>query len=198
MNIFKSKDMLEISNTIIEPDSWGCLVEGYFWSVKIMLQHILEADSFQNRWVIYPILYTVRHYYELSLKDILANLGYISNEKLLIETHNLDELLDIFEKHSKKYYHENKERLAPIALIHDIDQSILIIRNEMADFVKLDNHSSAFRYPYSRQGNHLISESIQFNAKKLYNSVLSCRKQLTKISTELICDNINPLFKNDT
>ena len=197
MNIFKSKDMIEISTTIIEPDSWGCLVEGYFWSVKIMLQHILQADSYQNRWVIYPILYTVRHYYELSLKDILANLGYIANEKLLVETHKLDELLNLFEEHCKKYYHENKERLGSIALINDIDKSILIIRNEMADFVKFDNLSYTFRYPYSKQGNNLIRESIRFNAKKLYSSILNCRKQLTKISTELICDNINPLFRKD-
>ena len=57
INTFKINNSIEISSSLIEPDSWGCLAEGYFWSLKILINHILESDLYQNKWVIYPILY---------------------------------------------------------------------------------------------------------------------------------------------
>ena len=129
------------------------------------------------------------------MKDILANLGYISKEKLLIETHKLDKLINLLEKFSKKYFDENKERIGALLLIKDIDACISIIKKEMSDFINFDNYSLTFRYPYYKNGIHTIKEPITFNAKKMYDSVLVCRNQLTKISTQLICDDNNPRFE---
>ena len=196
-NPFKCNDPIEIATSIIEPDSWGCLVEGYFWSVKLLLEQIIESDTFQNKWVVYPILFNIRHYYELSLKDILVNLGYIYNEKFLTESHKLDDLIDIVERNGKKYFIENESRIEKRLLIKDIEYSMSVIRNEMSEFIKYDNYSFSFRYPYSKKGVNTIEEPIKFNAKIVYDSVLTCRNQLTKISTQLICDEINPMFNGN-
>lgn len=196
-NSFKSNDPIEIATSIIEPDSWGCLVEGYFWSVKLLLEQVIESDTFQNKWVVYPILFNIRHYYELSLKDILVNLGYIYNENFLTESHKLDDLIDIVERNGKKYFIENKFRIGKKLLIKDIEYSMSVIRNEMSEFIKYDNYSFSFRYPYSRKGANTIEEPIKFNAKMVYNSVLTCRNQLTKMSTQLICDDTNPMLNGN-
>lgn len=196
-NPFKSDTPVEVSTHIIEPDSWGCLTEGYFWSIKLLLEHVIQSEEYQNRWVVYPILFNIRHYYEMSLKDILVNIGYIYNEKFLRESHKLDDLIDIVEMNVKKYFIENESRIGKKLLITDIEYSMSIIRNEMSEFIKYDNYSFSFRYPYSRKGVNTIEEPIKFNAKIVYDSVLTCRNQLTKISTQLICDEINPIFNGN-
>ena len=196
-NPFKSNDPIEISTSIIEPDSWGCLVEGYFWSVKLLLEQVIESGTFQNKWVVYPILFNIRHFYELSLKDILVNLGYIYNENFLKESHKLDDLIDIVERNGKKYFIENELHIGKKLLIKDIEYSMSVIRNEMSEFIKYDNESFAFRYPYNKKGANTIEEPMKFNAKMVYNSVLTCRNQLTKMSTQLICDDINPMLNGN-
>ncbi len=194
-NPFRDDEKVELRTKNIEPDSWGCLVEGYYWSLKILLKEILNSNMYQNRWVSYPVMFNIRHYYELSLKDILVNLERIEDSDYLIMDHNLDVLLDKVESALEEYinlggcneYSEREET--------EIINAFLIIKREMRDFVDLDNSSFSFRYPYSKSGKESIGESYLFDVKRINESFSVCRKKLTRISTMLICDKNNKIFE---
>lgn len=194
-NPFKDGEKIELRTTNIEPDSWGCLVEGYYWSLKLLLNEILNSDTYQNRWVSYPIMFNIRHYYELSLKDILVNLGRIEDTDYLIKDHNLELLLEKVETALDEYINQRgcNERSEKEEI--ELKNAILQIKKEMCDFVELDNSSLSFRYPYSKSGKESIVKSYLFDVKKIFESVSVCRKELTKISTKLICDRNNKIFK---
>ncbi len=61
-------------------------------------------------------------------------------------------------------------------------------------FIEYDNNSFAFRYPYRTDGSFTVKETLCFNAKRIKRSLQACRKELAKISTEVLCDNRNPMF----
>jgi len=103
---------------------------------------------YQNRWVSYSIMFNIRHYYELSLKDILINLGHIYSQKYLIQDHKLDILLNKVESAVKKYINQNRSKLNKRLLINEVEKTFIIIGTEMNDFIALDNSSFSFRYPY--------------------------------------------------
>lgn len=196
-NIFKENESIEISSLRIKHDSWGCMAEGYFWSAKLLLEEIIQSESYQNKWVAFPILFNIRHYYELSLKDILVNLGYIYNEQFLMQNHNLNLLINKVEIRATEYYGEHSDRLGDRLLIKDISVTMDVIKEEMNFFIKNDNDSFAFRYPYDKKDKPYLPEDIYYDCKILYESLIRCRKILSRLSTELLCDDKNPIFEND-
>ncbi len=198
INPFKGDGTVELSTEITEPDSWGCFVEGYFWSSKLLLEEIIRSDTFHNKWVAYPILFCIRHYYELSLKDILVNLGYIYNETYLRNSHNLDDLLTKVEENATRYLGDNISRLGKRLLISEIEERMKSVRKEMHLFIHWDNNAVAFRFPYSKSGACAIPTPIRFQARRIYDSLLACRRQLTRLSTQLTCDDQNPMFNESS
>ncbi len=195
INIFKENKTIDISTSIIEPDSWGCIAEGYYWSSKILFDHILSSDQYQNRWVIYSLLFNIRHYYELSLKDILVNLGFIANDNFLLTNHKIDALISKVEIKAREYYKSNKDRIGNRLLVHDIDSTIEEIKAEINFFIVYDNDSYSFRYPYAINGGQSIENTINLNHVSLYESFKSCRKLLSSLITEVLCDDNNPIFR---
>ena len=193
-NPFKNSEPLELSTSEIEPDSWGCMLEGYYWFIKTLFDIMIKSDNFQNKWVLYPLLFNIRHFYELSLKDILVNLENIYRKKFLIKEHKLDVLLKKVSEIMKKYYAENIDRNHTKILIDNIDNCLAIIKKEMEMFIEYDNDSFAFRYPYSKNGNKLIDKSLKIKIIDLFESFKNCRIQLTNISALLTTDPNNPKF----
>lgn len=193
-NPFKDNTKISISTALVAPDSWGCFTEGYYWSSKILLEHVLNSPDFQNKWVSYAILFNIRHYYELSLKDILFHLGHIQDEKFIKITHSLSILLKIVEEEAKKYYQNNKDRLGIFLIINDIEDDIESIKREMNFFISYDDDSFNFRYPYTTRDVPSNNKQIDFNCIDIYNSLKKCRKLLTKLSGQLMCDKKNPIF----
>ncbi|HOU85028.1 MAG TPA: hypothetical protein PLA54_14655 [Spirochaetota bacterium] len=196
-NIFKENESIKISSLRIKPDSWGCMAEGYYWSAKLLLEEIIQSESYQNKWVVFPILFNMRHYYELSLKDILVNLGYIYDKDFLIQNHNLNDLIKEVEKRSADYYREHRDRLGYRLLVNDITETMNGIKHEMNVFIKHDNDSFAFRYPCTKKNIPSISEEVNFDCKLFSESLEKCRKYLVGLSIELLCDDKNPIFEND-
>lgn len=196
-NPFKSSEPIEISTSIIEPDSWGCIAKGYYWSIKILFEEIINSTNFQNKWVLYPLLFNIRHYFELSLKDILVHLGYIYNDEFLVQNHKLDNLIDKVSEYTRKYYAENIDKNFTKFLIDDVENCLSIIKKEIEIFIEYDNDLFAFRYPYSKKGDNLIDKSLKININDLFESLKKCRIQLTNISALLITDPNNPKFDID-
>lgn len=196
-NPFEEEVEIYLQTEMIEPDSWGCITEGYYWAIKLLFEGIEKSNKYQNRWVAYPIMFNIRHYYELSLKDILVNIGIINNVNLLQDEHNLKNLLEDVGKYTKKYLEKNKEIIGPRLIIGDFETSYEAIKHEMQLFIEYDNNSFSFRYPYTKKGTPALKEKLKFNKKELYRSVMRCRNELTKISAQLICDENNRMFDND-
>lgn len=186
--------VVEIGSNV---DILGFYVEGYFWSAKRLLETLITSDKFENPWALFPILFLIRHYFELSLKDILKLCGYIKGENLEKEIHPLDELLVLVQKAAREYYSDNRNRLGGRLLVEDLDETFKMIRNAMSIHLSLDNESFSFRYPYTKNGMPSYEGKLDFSAQQVYDSLMAFRKHATQISTQLLCDDLNPMFKDE-
>ncbi len=193
-NPFQDDIELDLCIQNIEPDSWGCFTEGYYWAAKILLDEVLQSQKYQNRWVAYAIMFNIRHFYELSLKDILIQLGKIDNRQYFRPNHPLDALIDKVVETTKQYLDISDINGRQTRLLGNFESIIRIIRQEMNVFIDYDNNSFAFRYPYRINGSYTVKDTLCFNAKRIKRSLQACRKELAKISTEVLCDNRNPMF----
>lgn len=139
-------------------------------------------------------MFNIRHFYELSFKDILIQLGKIDDEEYIKTNHRLDALIDKVYETTKLYLNNSGLNERQTHLLSEIDNIIRVIRQEMNAFIEYDNNSFAFRYPYTIDGCFTINATFYFNAKRTKRSLQVCRKELAKISTQVMCDIRNPMF----
>ena len=103
-------------------------------------------DRSQRDYNIYPILFLIRHYVELRLKELIQGANYLDNQSADFPTgHKLQKLWNIF----KIRYSEVIENLEPG------DPVILIINDLIDEISGLDPNSMTFRYPVDFEGNRI-------------------------------------------
>ena len=76
---------------------------------------------------------------------------------------------------------ENKKKIASRLILTDNNATFKKIRQEMKLFVKYDNNSFSFRYPYDLKNNRAISQKLIFDKNELYNSVKTVFNPSSKI-----------------
>jgi len=149
------------------PFAWGCYVEGYGDSVHSLFNSIITKGEKLNKNELLPLLFLIRHYIELNLKEV------ISHEKYLHESLNQNiehDLLKLWSKskpkiielinttnNSMKYRIPNKDKLSLI------EEFINYIYN-------IDPSSYCFRYPFKTDFESPYFESIEIDINNIYNN----------------------------
>ncbi|MCC4347054.1 hypothetical protein LMB39_00245 [Limosilactobacillus reuteri] len=110
---------------------------GYFKAFKLIAYFAKEdSDSF-----VMPAIFIVRHFIELTLKNLIFNLSIVLGEPIKINknnTHNLKELKEEVYKIASKY------KLSPL-----MDNNFLEIINQLSE---ISPKSDEYRYPTNQSG----------------------------------------------
>jgi hypothetical protein len=125
-------------------------VHGYADTVEILLKSIIDDGTLIDP-IIYPMVYSARHYLELMLKHLIDKLEEI-NTALYVPvptysklTHSINTLWNIFSALSE----------ADIRL----PSKISILNEYVLDYSQIDDTGETFRYPLSGSSNkHLVDQ----------------------------------------
>lgn len=155
---------------------FGIYGDGYKKAADLLVDHIVEIRSGARNpidYLIFPIAFLYRQYVELKLKEIIR----LSNDISLVEDrapthHKLDELWS---------------RVRTILEEESVSSEDLnVVGYCIAELVAVDPASTAFRYPFDKQGKDSIGqEQVQINVRnlkeimtKLGNFFLGCSEAM--------------------
>lgn len=171
--LFKSKDgnnldyaTINRQNGINNENSLFLLIEGYKCASLKLLNEILITDKVD--WLkidslIYPVLFSFRHYLELIMKDTIRNYNLIdkkisSDEVGFEKGHSILKLWILFkninaENHSKS----DKDTFEQCKIENN---SVEMMLNEINNY---DENSYSFRYPFK-----VVGSGDKINSKLVY------------------------------
>jgi len=116
------------------------LVRGYKRAGDILIEHAL-ADRYDRDNLIFPALFSYRHYIELVLKAIIENHGNFAHVSLKKKNHQLSELWTLFTKISTAFGHDcSTEDVAAVGVC-------------VEELAKIDGNAQVFRYATDKKGN---------------------------------------------
>ena len=148
--------------------------DSYFYTsmLLITMMQITNSNSIRDG-LIYPALFSYRHYLELTLKETLnlfENSGHLSEEVILRE-HSIQKLW-------------NKIKSFPLV---DDGPEIEIVQNLLFEFNRIDPNGELFRYPYEigKDGYKLTSSlpSGLFEIRTLKETMIKVYHFLDGINT---------------
>ncbi len=121
----------------------GSYADGYqIGAIKLLDTAIL--DSKNRDYLIYPIVFLIRHYLELRLKELLQGLNYCSIQtKEFSQHHRILELWTEFKKGYSAFGEQTN------------DESFKAIDSLIKELSNIDPISMAFRYPSDKNGNKI-------------------------------------------
>jgi len=131
------------NNANIAGDDFTRLVamtEGYKQAADILVLQT-EADETARNFLVYPIIFSYRHFLELSLKYHLATYGPRVGVAPNWNSHRLEDLWAAFLEMLECFGTEDPDVVDPI-----VEATIL-------EFAKIDPASYSHRYPFDRRGN---------------------------------------------
>lgn len=140
-------------------------IAGYRSSSKILLQN--SQSTYELNTLVFPIIFTYRHYLELRLKSIFTGLNYFITETPLMEC---DEPIKrmIMERHDiQRIWGEIlklKEQLKLVDQAAIFDKSLDLQKADLAikEFSQADRNSLAFRYSTDRSGQPSLPPNIEW------------------------------------
>ena len=155
-----------IGEDFFDKFDWGCYMEGYKEAAIMLLYSLPNDQSKINRNIILPTLFLIRHFLELSFKEIICHEEFINNsEKPKIE-HNLKKLWstvkpkikNLLEKSKKS---KNNKYLFPYEpKIEKLDKLINFLE-------KYDPGSFSFRYPKDTDFKSQLIKKLEINLEEL-------------------------------
>lgn len=134
-----------LDNALIAEDERTRLIlmtDGYKQAADLMVQRTADEPSSRD-FLVFPILFSYRHFLELSLKYMLATFGPRVSVSSNWSGHDLAILA--------KDFFEMLDRYGT----PDPDDADAIIANIIAEFAKIDPQSYSHRYPVDRKGKPL-------------------------------------------
>lgn len=148
---------------------------------------LYESDKYIDQ-IIHPMMFCLRHYLELMMKECIIKLFKYSEANNLISqldsTHALDKIFEAFNTHYSK---------AKTKIFNDYeDQKHLKKLNELACiFINLDNQSYSFRYAKQKKNRQTqeaplnFQQEQQINAEKIHSNYLGASQFLWAISSTI-------------
>lgn len=118
------------------------MMEGYKSAADLMVQAAAN-DRPTRDILVFPIIFSYRHFLELSLKYHLATFGPAVGIEPKWKSHYLDTLWSDFLAMLEHYGTKDPDEADPV-----VGEIIL-------EFAKIDPRSDSYRYPVDRQGNPL-------------------------------------------
>lgn len=171
--IFKSCDDWQFNACINwSPDPLDLYVMGYKDAAEILIKQAQKKKNI-NDFLIYPICFLYRQYIELRLKEIIQS-GRVLLEKGFgfPQHHKLYELWKTAKSIIIEAFSNENEQL-----------NLSFIEHIISEFSKIDPDSLAFRYPYDKKGNNLLSGIKYINLRHLSDNINKFGKEIDGIST---------------
>jgi hypothetical protein len=145
-------------------NNWGEYIIGYKEAGDLLFQHTLEKG--RQNVLVFPIIFSYRHYIELILKEIISNnWDYLGINKPFPKDHNIYELWKICRESIQKsdylidpQYAQSKEYQKEIVQVYDS------LEDDLKIFAEIDPDSQRFRYPVNNKGNPLGIDNKQLIA----------------------------------
>jgi len=164
----------EIGGNFFDKFDWGCYMEAYKETAKILLDDLSEDQTKNNRNKILPTMFLVRHFLELSFKEILSHENYINKNEIPPNEHNLKKLWEMVKPLNKKFIKKTCEiEFKAIEMLVDF-------------FEQYDKQSFSFRYPKDNQYRSIFLKDIQIPLGKIKSYFDIAEKCLSKIITQYI------------
>src|SRR5262249_3394628 len=116
------------------------LVMGYKLAGDILVQESEIHPHLRNK-LIFPVLFTYRHFVELRLKGLLSDFGVLANVPECWSTHDLGSL---WERYSRILVETGQD--CPD------DDGTTAVKQCVIELSKVDSRSDSFRYPRDRRG----------------------------------------------
>lgn len=119
-------------------EPWYGIAEGFKMIADLAVAHIEQTGHDQD-FLVYPIVFSYRHYLEVMLKQLIRDARRLLDEEGGVPaTHNLDALWDTAQ---------------PLLLKHTDDPATYgNVRTSLGRFNELDPRSDSFRYPVDKKG----------------------------------------------
>jgi|FLOH01.1.fsa_nt_gi hypothetical protein len=163
-------------------DPWGYYYEGYCEFIEASLNTLINKQERLHSASMYALLFNVRHVIELGLKDILAQLGEIQNNDLLIFNHDLKQLMNTTHKFLQSY-----EPLSGSPW----KSSWALIDKHANFFIEIDVNSFTFRYPLTKNNMPSMEHNFEVNLQAIVSMFHEIRASFIKITPILMADERN-------
>ena len=142
------------------------LIEGYRDASSKLLNELLNAekvDWFKIDTLIYPILYTFRHYLELIIKDTVRNYNLIdkkisSDEIGFKKEHSIIKLWSLLKNRIIENYNGYDKETIQQCIMENTS-----VENMLIEINNLDEYSFGFRYPFQ-----VVGDGKNINSKIVY------------------------------
>lgn len=142
--------------------------EGYLHAASRLIKSVLDQDfDVETDVIVHPILYSVRHAIELSIK------------------HAMEELGKSFDGVKRKSGHGLKPLWESFQLVSQRDRRLKMIENELNCFViyldEVDPDAQDFRYPVNSDGQRTLSKKRIVDMEVLSTAIDMLIKELKKL-----------------
>jgi hypothetical protein len=152
-------------------EKWLYYAEGYKIAAELIENKLLENPEKQD-FLIYPLVYTYRHYIELKLKEIIVEgHGILSKTKdFQKENHDLIKLWIEFQRTMKLVYKDEYQAPPPT------------IEKKIKELHDTDKNSDGFRYPINQKGKQNLENLKIINFRNFKDEVLEVKRYLEAIA----------------
>ncbi len=164
--LFKNESSLEYGVWLQSPaNKFFLYSEGYKEAGNKLYEYCVE-NAFYGNLMIYPLIFTYRHFVEIRLKElIIMGYRYLDEAKDFHDEHSLMKLWNVYRK-------EIIEKITDDIPKEDLDN----VQRIIAQFADEDPDSMSFRYPVSKAPNRtplLKRETIDLeNFKKVMDKLI--------------------------
>lgn len=133
----------------IPADAWCVYADGFRRAAEILIDNI--DGTYEVNTVCFPIIALIRHYVELTLKEIILYGQTLDDHTTKQGGHDIKNLWTSAKSYLKRHYKDLKK--------DEID----IIDRLVEDIYKLDPSSEATRYPYVKSKGGIKSKAKSFS-----------------------------------
>jgi hypothetical protein len=135
---------------------WDLYATGFKLLADIGAKRVLENRQGIDT-LVYPIIFTYRHYLELRIKEVIvAGQELLNEHPNLKHVHRLDELW--------KCCRTILEQVWPGGPKQDFE----LVEDCIAQFCEADPHSMSFRYPFEKDGNPTLEGFSHIGIRNFY------------------------------
>jgi len=154
-------------------NDWGVYALGYKEAADLLVEHIV-THRFSQDTLVYPILFSYRHYIELMIKDTLRmarRLQDVADQPM--GHHKINNLWD--ELH----------RLLLIIFPDEMVNELKDISRLVGEFSTVDPGSFSFRYPVDKAGNPSLPGITHINLRNIRDVVANIATILTGTNSQV-------------
>ena len=179
--LFRESDDYTNNADVLSGAQYYNMWDKYAMSYKLAAETIADRITHDNSnidYLVYPLIFLYRHYFELRIKEILFTSQDYSDIKIDMPFHH--DLLKAWEKCLEKI-----KEIRPEVRSSQLQNVEMVLR----DFNKYDNTSMSFRYPIDKKNNPTLNSLNYINVKIFLESInlsISFLEDITKLISATI------------